>query len=722
LWYTYVKKEGADMDTEDLRDERIEKVLSFIKDDNFPPMKRNEMAVLMEVSPEDRQEFEDIIDELLHQGKIVETKKGKLASAEKFNVFAGTFIGNLKGFGFVRLDEEGKDDVFIPASACNGAMNKDRVLIRIVYKGEKGKRSEGEVVKVIEKAPGNIVGTFEQNKGFGFVVCDDRKIEDIFVSKENSKGAVTGSKVVVKVIKPKENGRSAEGVITEVIGHIDDPGVDILSVIKQFDLPMEFPQEVYDQIEKIGLDVLPEEMEGREDLRNIVTVTIDGDDSKDFDDAVSIDVLPNGNYELGVHIADVTHYVTEGSPLDEEALERGTSVYLVDRVIPMIPHKLSNGICSLNPDEDRLTLSCIMEIDKKGDVVGHRIVESVIHSHCRMTYKKVNAVIEHEDPEQMEEYKEFVPMLKKMNELRVILNEKRKKRGSVNFDFPETKIILDENGKVIDIMPYERNWATNLIEEFMLVCNETVAEDYFWQSSPFVYRNHETPDGEKIESLKNMIRNFGYYIKGQNDIHPKEIQQLIEKVTGTPEEHVVSRLVLRSMKQAKYQSENYGHFGLAAKYYCHFTSPIRRYPDLQIHRIIKESLHGGLKKERRKRYEKILPSIANRCSIRERLADDAERETDKLKMVEYMSERIGYSYEGIISGLTSWGIYVELPNTVEGMVSTNYLDDDDYVYEEKLMCYRGLTRGKVYKMGDKVKVRVYKTDMALRTIDFVFDE
>ena len=710
------------MDTEDLRDERMERVLSFIKDDNFPPMKRNEMAILMEVSPEDRQEFEDIIDELLHQGKIVETKKGKLAAAEKFNIFAGTFIGNLKGFGFVRLDEEGKDDVFIPASVTGGAMNKDRVLIRIVSKGENGKRSEGEVVKVIEKAPGNIVGTFEQGKGFGFVVCDDRKTEDIFVAKENSKGAVTGSKVVVKVIKPKENGRSAEGVITEVIGHIDDPGVDILSVIKQFDLPLEFPQEVYDQIEKIGLEVLPEEMEGREDLRNIVTVTIDGDDSKDFDDAVSIDVLPNGNYELGVHIADVTHYVTEGSPLDEEALERGTSVYLVDRVIPMIPHKLSNGICSLNPDEDRLTLSCIMEIDKKGDVVGHRIVESVIHSHCRMTYKKVNAVIEHEDLEQMEEYKEFVPMLKKMNELRVILNEKRKKRGSVNFDFPETKIILDENGKVIDIMPYERNWATNLIEEFMLVCNETVAEDYFWQSSPFVYRNHETPDGEKIEVLKNMIRNFGYYIKGQNDIHPKEIQQLIDKVTGTPEEHVVSRLVLRSMKQAKYQSENYGHFGLAAKYYCHFTSPIRRYPDLQIHRIIKESLHGGLKKERRKRYDKILPSIANRCSIRERLADDAERETDKLKMVEYMSERIGYSYEGIISGLTSWGIYVELPNTVEGMVSTNYLDDDDYIYEEKLMCYRGLTRGKVYKMGDKVKVRVYKTDMALRTIDFVFDE
>ena len=713
---------SINLDIDEKKQERKDKIISLVRDENFPPLKRGEMRSVMNVSPEEKNEFDSLIDELISEGKLVETKKGKIMDSEKLGLFAGEFLGNQKGFGFVRLENSDGNDVFIPAGAVNGAMHKDKVLIRITAPSERGKRAEGEVIKILEKAKGNIVGTFELLKGFGFVVCDDRKTEDIFIPKEKTKGAVTGSKVVVKITKTRENGRSPEGEITEVIGYIDDPGVDILSVIKQFDLPLEFPQEVMEQIENIPLEVLPEETEGREDLRDWVTVTIDGDDSKDFDDAVSLEMTDNGNYRLGVHIADVTHYVTEGSPLDEEALERGTSYYLVDRVIPMLPHKLSNGICSLNPDEDRLTLSCIMEINKHGEVVDHKICKSVIHSHCRMTYTKVNNVIEHNDPDQCEEYKEFVPMLHLMNELRVILNEKRKKRGSVNFDFPETKIILDENGKVTDIKPYERNLATNLIEEFMLVCNETVAEDYYWQSVPFVFRNHECPDEEKIESLKQIIKSFGYYIKGQNEIHPKEIQQLIEKISGTSEEHVISRLVLRSMKQAKYQSENYGHFGLAAQYYCHFTSPIRRYPDLQIHRIIKESMDGKMTDSRRKRYEKILPAVANRCSVMERLADDAERETDKLKMVEYMSGKIGEEFEGIISGLTSWGIYVELPNTVEGMVSVNSMDDDYYTYEEKNLLYRGENTGKVYKMGDNVKVKVLKTDSQLRTIDFGFVE
>ena len=708
------------MDIDELRQERKDKILAFVKDETFPPMKRKEMSLLMEVLPSERAEFESIVDELIAEGKIVETKKGKIMESEKLGLFTGEFIGHQKGFGFVRLDEGAESDIFIPASSVNGTMHKDKVLVRITSPAEMGRRAEGEIVKILEKSTGNIVGTFQQGKGFGFVVCDDRKIEDIFVPKEKSKGAVTGSKVVVKVTKARENGRSPEGIITEIIGHIDDPGVDILSVIKQFDLPIEFPDEVFEQIEGIGLDVKEEELQGRTDFRKMVTVTIDGDDSKDFDDAVSLEMMPNGNYKLGVHIADVTHYVTEGSPLDEEALERGTSVYLVDRVIPMIPHKLSNGICSLNPDEDRLTLSCVMEINRNGDVVDHEICKSVIHSHCRMTYSKVNKVIEFQDAEQCEEYKDFVPMLMQMNELRIILNNKRKKRGSVNFDFPETKIVLDGDGNVLDIKPYERNLATNLIEEFMLVCNETVAEDYYWQSVPFVYRNHETPDEEKIESLKLMIKSFGYYIKGQNEIHPKEIQQLIDRISGKDEEHVISRLVLRSMKQAKYQSENYGHFGLAAQYYCHFTSPIRRYPDLQIHRIIKECLDGGMRDERRKKYSKKLPAIANRCSIRERLADDAERETNKLKMVQYMSEHIGEEFEGIISGVTSWGLYVELPSTVEGMVSINNMDDDYYTYEEKKLLYRGERSGRVYKMGDKARVQVIKTDMQLRTIDFVF--
>lgn len=713
---------SINLDIDEKKQERKDKIISLVRDENFPPLKRGEMRSVMNVSPEEKNEFDSLIDELISEGKLVETKKGKIMDSEKLGLFVGEFLGNQKGFGFVRLENSDGNDVFIPAGAVNGAMHKDKVLIRITAPSERGKRAEGEVIKVLEKAKGNIVGTFELLKGFGFVVCDDRKTEDIFIPKEKTKGAVTGSKVVVKITKTRENGRSPEGEITEVIGYIDDPGVDILSVIKQFDLPLEFPQEVMEQIENIPLEVLPEETEGREDLRDWVTVTIDGDDSKDFDDAVSLEMTDNGNYRLGVHIADVTHYVTEGSPLDEEALERGTSYYLVDRVIPMLPHKLSNGICSLNPDEDRLTLSCIMEINKHGELVDHKICKSVIHSNCRMTYTKVNNVIEHNDPDQCEEYKEFVTMLRLMNELRVILNEKRKKRGSVNFDFPETKIILDENGKVTDIKPYERNLATNLIEEFMLVCNETVAEDYYWQSVPFVFRNHECPDEEKIESLKQIIKSFGYYIKGQNEIHPKEIQQLIEKISGTSEEHVISRLVLRSMKQAKYQSENYGHFGLAAQYYCHFTSPIRRYPDLQIHRIIKESMDGKMTDSRRKRYEKILPAVANRCSVMERLADDAERETDKLKMVEYMSGKIGEEFEGIISGLTSWGIYVELPNTVEGMVSVNSMDDDYYTYEEKNLLYRGENTGKVYKMGDNVKVKVLKTDSQLRTIDFGFVE
>lgn len=713
---------SINLDIDEKKQERKDKIISLVRDENFPPLKRGEMRSVMNVSPEEKNEFDSLIDELISEGKLVETKKGKIMDSEKLGLFAGEFLGNQKGFGFVRLENSDGNDVFIPAGAVNGAMHKDKVLIRITAPSERGKRAEGEVIKILEKAKGNIVGTFELLKGFGFVVCDDRKTEDIFIPKEKTKGAVTGSKVVVKITKTRENGRSPEGEITEVIGYIDDPGVDILSVIKQFDLPLEFPQEVMEQIENIPLEVLPEETEGREDLRDWVTVTIDGDDSKDFDDAVSLEMTDNGNYRLGVHIADVTHYATEGSPLDEEALERGTSYYLVDRVIPMLPHKLSNGICSLNPDEDRLTLSCIMEINKHGELVDHKICKSVIHSHCRMTYTKVNNVIEHNDPDQCEEYKEFVTMLRLMNELRVILNEKRKKRGSVNFDFPETKIILDENGKVTDIKPYERNLATNLIEEFMLVCNETVAEDYYWQSVPFVFRNHECPDEEKIESLKQIIKSFGYYIKGQNEIHPKEIQQLIEKISGTSEEHVISRLVLRSMKQAKYQSENYGHFGLAAQYYCHFTSPIRRYPDLQIHRIIKESMDGKMTDSRRKRYEKILPAVANRCSVMERLADDAERETDKLKMVEYMSGKIGEEFEGIISGLTSWGIYVELPNTVEGMVSVNSMDDDYYTYEEKNLLYRGENTGKVYKMGDNVKVKVLKTDSQLRTIDFGFVE
>ncbi|MCQ4725154.1 ribonuclease R [Anaerotignum faecicola] len=707
---------------ETLRQERKGKILDFIKSEGYIPLKRGEMCVVLDVPGNERHIFDDIADELIHEGKIIETRKGKLMLPKELNLAAGTFTGNARGFGFVTPDE-GEGDIFIPAEYTMGAMHKDRVLVRITGDASNGRRAEGQITKILEKGTDRIVGTFELLKGFGFVVCDDKKLpQDIFISKENTKGAVTGHKVVVKITKRPEGSRSPEGVITEILGHIDDPGVDILSVIRQFDLPEDFSEEAYRQTEKIPIDITQAEIDGREDLRDIVTVTIDGDDSKDFDDAVSIDILENGNFLLGVHIADVSHYVTEGSPLDREALERGTSYYLVDRVIPMIPHKLSNGICSLNPDEDRLTLSCIMEIDRNGTVVDHKIVKSVIHSHARLTYTNVNKIIEFNDSELCERYKELVPMLNDMNKLRMILARKRQRRGSVNFDFPEAKIELDRDGHVLDIRPYERNSATNLIEEFMLAANETVAEDYYWRQTPFVFRNHESPDDEKVESMKKMLRTFGYRIKGQNDLHPKDIQGIIDSVAGKDEEHIVSRIILRSLKQARYQDENFGHFGLAAKYYCHFTSPIRRYPDLQIHRIIKDSIEGRLDEKRLRHYGNILSDVAKQCSARERLADDAERETDKLKMVEYMCGHIGEVFDGIISGVTGWGIYVELGNTVEGMVSLASLEDDFYLYDENTMQVQGQKHGRVYHIGQKVRVEVLKADKEQRTIDFGFYE
>ena len=536
-------------------------------------------------------------------------------------------------------------------------------------------------------------------------------------------GAVTGHKVVVEITDYGEDRRNPEGKIIEILGHINDPGVDILSVIRRYELPVEFPDEVYQEIENVELEINEKEMMGREDLRNVLTITIDGEDSKDLDDAVSMKKLDNGNYELGVHIADVSHYVQEHTALDKEAYERGTSVYLVDRVIPMLPHKLSNGICSLNPHEDRLALSCIMEIDHRGYVVNHRVVNSVIYSDYRMTYTAVREILEDKTPELLEKYAEIVPMLEEMNELREILVAKRKKRGSVNFDLPESKIILDEQGKPIDIKPYDRNIATNLIEEFMLVCNETVAENFFWQEIPFVFRSHQEPDEEKTEKMEQFIRGFGYRVKKKDgEIHPREIQRVLAEAEGKPEERIITRMVLRSMMQARYTADNQGHFGLAAKYYCHFTSPIRRYPDLEIHRLIKLTLAGEMSGKREQSYRKKMPDIAQHCSKRERVAEDAERDTDTLKKVEFMLDKIGETYEGIISGVTNWGIYVELANTVEGMVALNQLDDDYYEFDDRNMQVVGKRGGKIYRLGDAVQVTVAKVSKELGTIDFVFAE
>lgn len=702
------------MDKE-LMKERKKIILDIINAESYIPMKLKELAIILNVPKENRGELEEVLKALLAEGKIGVSKKGKYGKPSE-NILVGTYEGNAKGFGFVSVEGE-EEDIFISESNANGALNGDTVQV-VLRSSRSGRRREGEIIKVIEHAVTEVVGLFQQSKNFGFVIPDNSKISrDIFVPLEKSKGAVNGHKVVVRITGYGDKDKKPEGVVTEIIGHVNDPGTDILSVIKSMEIPTEFPDEVMKQVEAVPNEVSGKDIAGRLDLRNVQMVTIDGEDAKDLDDAVSL-VKENGKYILGVHIADVSNYVTENSPLDKEAIKRGTSVYLVDRVIPMLPHKLSNGICSLNAQVDRLALSCIMEIDDKGNVTGHKIAETVVNIDKRMDYTTVNKILEHNDEEAVEENKEFVQMFRQMNELALILREKRHKRGSIDFDFPESKIILDEKGHPTEIKPYERNSATKLIEDFMLIANETIAEDYFWQELPFVYRTHDNPDSEKMIKLGLFINNFGYAIKGEQEIHPKELQKLLEKIAGTDEETLISRLTLRSMKQAKYTTSSTGHFGLATKYYCHFTSPIRRYPDLQIHRIIKENLHGGLSEKRIRHYESILPHIADNSSKTERRADEAERDTDKIKKVEYMENHIGEVFEGVISSITNWGMYVELPNTIEGMIRINDLMDDYYYYDEDNYELVGSDTKRRFKLGQPVMVEVVRTDKIQRQIDF----
>lgn len=712
------------MDETDILKERKERILAYMESEGYVPIKRRDMRAMLSVPQEDREKFENLINELIAEGRVFETKKGKLASPKDLQMATGTFIGHARGFGFVTPDAGG-EDIFIPASETMGAMQKDRVLYKVLHKAEKGKKADGVIVRILERGQQRIVGTFEAgSKGYGFVVADDKKIaKDIFISRENTKGAVTGHKVVVEITDYGEDRRNPEGKVIEILGHINDPGVDILSVIRRYELAVEFPEEVYAEIEHLGTEVAEADKKGREDLRDLLTITIDGADAKDLDDAVSLKRLGNGNFELGVHIADVSHYVRENTALDKEAYARGTSVYLVDRVIPMLPHKLSNGICSLNPHVDRLALSCLMEVNGRGEVVSHRILESVINSDYRMTYTAVREILEDGTPALLEQYAEILPMLEDMEELRQILGEKRRKRGSVNFDLPESKIILDENGKPIDIKPYEKSIATNMIEEFMLVCNETIAENSFWQEMPFMYRSHQEPDEDKLKKMEQFLRGFGYYLrKKDGEIHPRELQKVLQKAEETDEERIITRMVLRSMMQARYTAENGGHFGLAAKYYCHFTSPIRRYPDLEIHRMIKKMLHGELDEKASAYYRRKMPDWAKHCSKQERVAEDAERDTDALKKVEFMEDKVGQIYEGIISGVTNWGIYVELPNTIEGMVALSQMDDDYYEFDEKKMLVFGKRTKKSYRLGDKVVVSVAKVDRMMGTIDFAFAE
>lgn len=734
---------------ETLMEERKQMLLTLMKDPTYVPMKLKELAMLLGVPKEQRKDLEEVLNELVASGKVGISKKGKYARSEVF-AQTGIFSAHHRGFGFVTI--EGRDgDLFVPPDDTGDAMDGDTVQV-IIDENGRGGRTEARVLKVLKHANETLIGTFEKNKSFGFVIPDNPRITmDIFIPQGKENGAVSGHKVVVKLDTYATRNKNPEGHVQEILGHINDPGVDILSIVRAYGLPEEFPEDVMEEVshapEELSADYVAEEIgkNGRVDLRDVPMVTIDGEDAKDLDDAVSVSKETiNGEtiYHLGVHIADVSHYVKEGTPLDAEAYKRGTSVYLVDRVIPMLPHRLSNGICSLNAGCDRLAMSCLMDIDEKGIIVGHKICESVVRIDRRMTYTAVNAILEAkngtEEPQTdasekekskekaefakkcLEEYADFVPMFLLLDETARVLRKKRMARGAVDFDFPECKIILDAKGRPVEIRPYERNAATMLIEDCMLAANETVAEDYYWQQIPFLYRSHEKPDGEKIKRFGILINNFGYSIRLQNgELHPKEMQKLLEKAAGSPEEALLARLALRSMKQAKYTTECMGHFGLAANYYTHFTSPIRRYPDLQIHRIIKENLHGGLTKKRIAHYEKILPEVAIWTSSRERLADEVERETDKAKKVQFMERHIGEEFTGVISGISNYGFYVELPNTVEGMVRLANLDGDYYVFDEEHYELVGEQTRKKFKLGQTVKIQVVSVDRYLKTIDFL---
>lgn len=717
------------MSNTEIKDKRKKVIIDLVHDEMYVPMKEKELAMFLQVSKEDRDELHDILQDLLAEGELMLTSKGKYMKSNG-KVLTGTFISNAKGFGFVEIEGR-EEDLFVPEDRVNGAFHKDLVQVALLP-GKSGKRQEAQVIRVLERGLTHVVGTYEQSRNnFGFVIPDNGKLpQDVFVPKERSKGAMTGHKVVVEITGYGTDTRSPEGKVVEILGHVNDPGVDIMSIVRGYELPVEFSEKIMNQVERVSQEVSEADRAGRRDLRDVTMVTIDGEDAKDLDDAVSVS-FDGKYYHLGVHIADVTNYVQENSALDREALKRGTSVYLVDRVIPMLPHALSNGICSLNEGVDRLALSCLMTVDSYGEIIDYEICESVIRVNNRMSYNGVKAILEDETIVEtnadFKKYAYLVPMFRHMAELASLLRKKRMKRGSIDFDFPECKIILDKEGHPLDIKPYERNVATNLIEDFMLAANETVAQHFYWLEMPFVYRVHDVPDADRLQKLSTFINNFGYYMKsmgkrgskvGSEEVHPKEIQKLLQKIAGTPEEPMISRLALRSMKQAKYSVESTGHFGLACQYYCHFTSPIRRYPDLQIHRIIKEQLRGRLKEERIAHYREILPEVAKHSSEMERRADEAERETDKLKKVEYMQQRIGQTFEGVVSGITAWGIYVELPNTVEGLVHVSKLPGDYYFYNESTYEMVGDATGRVFKLGMPVKVCVEDCDKMTRTIDF----
>ncbi|MGM0396588.1 MAG: ribonuclease R [Bacillota bacterium] len=695
-----------------------EEIIKLMESKKYKPLLKEELAARLNIGKKDQKEFYKVLDDLEKEGVIIKARNDRygLFNPELFVI--GRLEGNEKGFGFVMSKDRPGEDIFIPADSMNTAMHGDKVIAKLIKGRKDGKRQEGEIIRVLERANESVIGTYEDSGNFGFVIPDNHKIAfDIFISKSKTLNAKDGQKVVIAIERWPEFRRNPEGSVVEVLGYPTDKGTDILSIIRQFNLPEEFPDEVRAEALKVPSVMDEEELRKRKDLRALKTFTIDGADAKDLDDAVSIEKLQDGKYRLGVHIADVCHYVRASTPLDKEALNRGNSVYLLDRVIPMLPHELSNGICSLNPNVDRLTMSVIMDIDKNGKVVYHEIHESVINSKARLVYDDVSDLLEGTDEAAAEKLSLIADELFLMKELMMILRKHRVKRGSIDFDFPESYIELDENGKPVDVRKLERRIANKLIEEFMLVTNETIAERYFWEEIPFLYRIHEEPNSERVENFQKFIHNFGYSMKGK-ELHPKDFQILTEEIRGKREEPVISTLLLRTMQKAVYSAEPGMHFGLAAQYYSHFTSPIRRYPDLEIHRIIKDSIYGRLSDKKLSLLEKTLPDIAEHTSMTERRAEEAEREVDDLKKAQYMAERVGEEYDGLVSSVTSFGLFVQLENTIEGLVHFSNMVDDFYFFDEDNYMIIGERTKTTYRLGDPVRIKVIGADIGKKNIDF----
>lgn len=704
-------------------DDIKKRIVSFINDDNYKPMTLTEIGIALGL--ENSQEVMNVMRELLDEMYIIVTKKDRIISPNQAGIFVGKFISHRKGFGFVESDKEDERDLYIPSKDVNGAMHGDRVLAEITREASGGRRAEGKIINVIKRVKTQIVGTFKPHEHFAFVIPRGNELRtDVYIQEKHFNGAMEDDVVVVEITQWAKDDKKPEGKIVEVLGYKGNRGIEIESIIREHDLPLEFPQKVLDNANHVAVPIPEEEYERRKDLRDEFIVTMDGADAKDLDDAIQVKLLDNGNFMLGVHIADVTHYVKEKSNLDKEALKRATSVYLVDKVIPMLPKQLSNGVCSLNPDEDKLTLSVFMEIDRKGNVVNSSIEETVIRSKGRLVYTNVSDVLEHIHEE---ENPELANMLFKAEELAKILMKKRERRGALDFNFPEPYIHLDENGRPYNIEPYERRIANKIIEEFMLVANETVAEYFYWLGIPFVYRIHETPSSSKVEALNKFIHNYDLLIKGDTEeIHPKQIQKIIKSIEGKKEEKAISTLILRSLKQAKYSPDCSGHFGLAAEYYCHFTSPIRRYPDLQIHRIIKEFINkGGLNSNRQNKLKDIVLKASEQSSVMERKAEVAERDIDKYYKCIYMEDKIGQEFKGIISSVTHFGFFVELPDTVEGLVSIESLTEDRYEYNENTHELIGQGVGTeemhiiAYRVGDEVTVKLDSVNADAREINFI---